>query len=107
MPAPVVLPVIIEPFSTFGDEVAGNTAEEIALNLAAATRTSLAWRCKPRRPVPDLREVFRGCRLSPVAEHELREVDAVYRRLAMRQEATLEPPRAVPAPIAEPQLSLL
>ena len=74
------LPVIIEPFSTFGDEVAGETPDEVALNLAACTRTSLFWRCKLRRDCPDLRAAFRGCRLSEDGKNALRWVAAVYAR---------------------------
>lgn len=87
MPELLPLPVVIEPFSTFGDEIAGATPDEVALNLAAATRTSLAWRCKPRRPLPDVWTLFAGHQLTYEARQALRDVVAEYTRLPVHQRA--------------------
>ena len=76
------LPIIGCPFSVFGDEVEGATPDEIAHNLAAGTRIELSWRRKPRRPCPDLRQAFRGCKLGDMAKLELLWVTQVYARLA-------------------------
>lgn len=76
------LPVIIDPFSTFGDEIAGETPNQIALNLAEGTRISLSWHRKPVRECPDLRAAFHGLKasLSPEAKLALQWVAKVYAR---------------------------
>ena len=73
-------PVIICPFSAFDDEIAGNTPDEIALNLAAGTKVALKWRRRPRRKCPDLLAAFSGCKLSPEAKDACRWVQSVYDR---------------------------
>ena len=83
MPDP--LPIIVCPLSFFGDEIAGNTADELARNLAAGTRVALAWRGRLRRECPDLRAAFRGQVLSAEAEHNLRETEETYARLSRRR----------------------
>lgn len=71
-------PVIIDPFSYFGDEIAGSTPEEVAQNLIIGTRIALKWRAGANRPCPDLRELFRGCVLSSESKMGLVWVTGVY-----------------------------
>lgn len=73
-------PVIICPFSAFGDEIAGETPDEVALNLAAGTRIALFWGCELRRACPDLLALFAGCKLSAEAKQACRWVQSVYDR---------------------------
>jgi hypothetical protein len=43
------LPVIVDPFSRSADEVAGETADKIALNLRACVRVSRGYRQQLQR----------------------------------------------------------
>ena len=79
-------PTILCPLSRTGDEIAGETPDEVALNLHAATVISRRFRCKPVRPCPDLREVFRGCDLSPEAVAARDKVAAIYADLKPKRQ---------------------
>ena len=81
------LPVIVDPFSRFGDEIAGETPDEIALNLAGATRVALFFRCKPLRPCVSPWQHFQGCKadLSPEATAAVIFTAEVYLRFAGRR----------------------
>ena len=85
------LPVIICPLSFFGDEVAGDTADQVALNLLAGTSIALSWRATPRRELPDLRAAFKGQRLSPEAKAACRAVEAIYHKLGQKAETAPAP----------------
>lgn len=80
------LPVIVDPFGRFGDEIAGGTPSEIALNLWAATRIALAFRCKPLRPCVSPWAAFQDCKadLSPEAMAAIISTAGAYARFAPR-----------------------
>ncbi len=80
------LPVIVDPFSRFADEIAGEMSSEIALNLAAGTRIALSFHRKPLRRCPDLWAAFAGCRdeLSPDALKAIERVAQTYQQFFRR-----------------------
>ena len=70
------LPVIIDPFSRLGDEIAGDTADQIALNVLAVVRTSRRHRALLLHPPPDLRAAFKGHKLTAQSRAALRQAEA-------------------------------
>ena len=72
-------PVIVCPLSRNRDEIAGDTPDEVAINLHQATLISLRFRCKPLRKLPDVRSIFRPYNLSPEARTAVEKVAAIYR----------------------------
>lgn len=64
--------VVIDPFSRSGDQVAGETADQVALNLWECVAISRKYRQALSRPAPDLREIFKGYALSRAAQSALR-----------------------------------
>jgi hypothetical protein len=84
------LPVVIDPFSQFGSEVAGDTAEQRALNLWEAIKIDrqfsrqLTLHSEPQ----DLRKLFRGQTLSDAARDALRQSDAAIRAAFRKQSQT-------------------
>jgi hypothetical protein len=72
------LPIIIDPFSRSGDEVAGNTPDEIALNLWACVSISRRYRQALHRSPPNLEELFRGYQLSSEAKAAIRKTETVF-----------------------------
>jgi hypothetical protein len=77
------LPVVIDPFSRTGDEVAGETPDEIALNLGRALSFNRAGALLQHEP-PNLRQLFKGCALSEPAKEALRKADAAFSDAARR-----------------------
>jgi hypothetical protein len=69
---------VIDPFSRSGDEVAGVTANEIALNLRRCVAISRQYRQPLQRRAPDLRKLFRGHTLSVEAKKALRECESAF-----------------------------
>ena len=80
------LPVIVDPFGRFGDEIAGDAPSQIALNLAAATRIALSFRCKPLRPCGNPWAHFQAVKadLSPEAVDAVAFTARVYQKFANR-----------------------
>ncbi len=80
-------PVIICPFSKFeGTQIAGNTPDEVAINLRDGTRIAQFWGARRRRPCPDLRAAFRGYHLSEPAKTACREVQEIYDRVTKKSQ---------------------
>jgi len=72
------LPVVVDPYSRSGDEVAGGGANEIALNLWMCVSISRRHRQALHRPPPNLLKLFRGHDLSAEARAALRKTEAVF-----------------------------
>lgn len=94
-PQPSSLPVIVEPFSRLGDEIAGDSASEIALNLAAATRLSLIFHKRPLRPCVSPWATFAQCKseLSAAAIEALKYTARAYEPF-LKQREVAQPGRA-------------
>ena len=98
---PLPLPVIVEPFATFKDEVAGNTVDEIATNLLLCTRFAVRNRLQPKRPLytlAELRDFFRGHVLTEESKNACREVSRTYDRIIAYHAKYTKP---TPAPVPE------
>jgi hypothetical protein len=73
----VTLPIVSDPFSRLGDEIAGDTPDQIALNLLAVCKISRG------RPLlhepPNLHTIFAEYTLSDDARAALRTADEAFR----------------------------
>lgn len=81
-PGQKALPVIIDPFSRLGDEVAGDTADEIALNVLRVVELSLRLRATIVRAPLDLCQLFDRYTLSPQARAALDRAETVLRSIS-------------------------
>jgi len=76
-PATEALPAIIDPFSRLGDEVAGETADEIALNVLRVVQLSMRLRAILVHTPPDLGALFERHTLSSEARDAVRRAAAI------------------------------
>lgn len=82
---PAELPIVSDPFSRLGDEIAGATPDEIALNLGASVRISLRYRAPLQHEAPDLRKLFRGTKLTEPAKESLRFAERTFETARQKQ----------------------
>jgi hypothetical protein len=77
---PAKLPIVIDPFSMLGNEVAGDTPDELASNLEYCCKISRIYRQSLQHDPPDLRKLFRGIKLSEPAKKSLRFADQTFKQ---------------------------
>jgi hypothetical protein len=82
MSAQTKLPSLYDPWSRLGDEIAGETADELALNFARVCHLS---RFKPlQHEAPEVRRLFRNFSLGIPAQRALDEAEEILRAVQRR-----------------------